>query len=160
MGSIILTSWKPQRALTPLFTWQSLGCYVTPVKLPWRMGPFNKFLKRHLIKGENIHSFFFFSSGSVKNEDSLDTSISLGFGKQSILLSWQTALSETDCLPRVCHTDSSMSDRKREALCNVIYMGNLKRNDTDELITKQKQTHRLRERTHGYHGGRIGGRDG
>ena len=53
-----------------------------------------------------------------------------------------------------------MSDRKREALCNVIYMGNLKRNDTDELITKQKQTHRLRERTHGYHGGRIGGRDG
>ena len=77
------------------------------------------------------------------------THLYLGFGKQSILFSWQIALSETDYLPRVCHTENSKSDRKRDALYNIIYMGNLKRNDTDELITKQQQTHRLRERTHG-----------
>ena len=27
------------------------------------------------------------------------------------------------------------------------------------LFTKQKQTHRLREQTYGYQGGRMGGRD-
>ena len=27
------------------------------------------------------------------------------------------------------------------------------------LFTKQKQTHRLREQTYGYQGGRVGGRD-
>ena len=27
------------------------------------------------------------------------------------------------------------------------------------LFTKQKQTHRLREQTYGYEGGRVGGRD-
>ena len=37
-------------------------------------------------------------------------------------------------------------------------MWNLKRNDTNELLfTKQKQTHRLRERTYGYQGRRVGG---
>ena len=34
-------------------------------------------------------------------------------------------------------------------------MWNLKRNDTNEL-TRQKQTHRLREQTYGYQGGRMG----
>ena len=37
-------------------------------------------------------------------------------------------------------------------------MRNLKRNDTNEL-TKQKQTHRLRDRTYGYQGDRMGVRD-
>ena len=111
MGSIILTSWKPQRALTPLFTWQSLGCYVTPVKLPWRMGPFNKFLKRHLIKGENIHSFFFFPQ-AVSKMRILLTHLSLWvlgnkascfLGKLPFLK--QTAFLEFVTLTAVCQTE-------------------------------------------------------
>ena len=32
---------------------------------------------------------------------------------------------------------------------DISYMWNLKRNDTNELIIKQKETHRLRKRTYG-----------
>ena len=38
------------------------------------------------------------------------------------------------------------------------YMWNLKRNDTNEL-TKQKETHRLREQTYGCQRGIMGGRE-
>ena len=40
----------------------------------------------------------------------------------------------------------SKSDRERRLQDDITCMWNLKRkHDTDELITKQKQTHRLRE---------------
>ena len=42
---------------------------------------------------------------------------------------------------RDCHTERSKSDRE-EISHDTPYMGNLKRNDTNEL-TKQKETHRL-----------------
>ena len=45
--------------------------------------------------------------------------------------------------PRGCHIGWSKSDRG-EILCDMPYMWNLKRNDTNEL-TKQKETHRLRK---------------
>jgi len=38
-------------------------------------------------------------------------------------------------------------------------MWNLKRNDQMNLFTKQKQTHRFKERTYGCQEGRVGGRD-
>ena len=40
-------------------------------------------------------------------------------------------------------------------MCDMPYMWNLKRNDTNEL-TKQKETHRLRERTYGCRGNEQG----
>ena len=40
----------------------------------------------------------------------------------------------------------------REAIsCDILYVWNLRRNDTNEL-TKQKQTHKLREATYGGQG--------
>ena len=45
--------------------------------------------------------------------------------------------------PRDCHTEQSKSDREGEISCDIPYTGNLKRNDTKELIYKQKLTHRL-----------------
>ena len=50
--------------------------------------------------------------------------------------------------PRDCHTEWSKSDRGGEISYDIPYMWNLKRNDTIEL-TKQKETHRLREQTYG-----------
>ena len=35
-------------------------------------------------------------------------------------------------------------------------MWNLKKNDTNELITEQKQTHRFRKQTYGYQRGKVG----
>ena len=49
-------------------------------------------------------------------------------------------------------------DRKGEILYDIPYMGNLKINDINEL-TKQKETHRLREQTYGCQRGRKKGRD-
>ena len=43
------------------------------------------------------------------------------------------------------------SDREGEILYDILYMWNLKRNDTNEL-TKQKETHRLREWAYGCQG--------
>ena len=41
------------------------------------------------------------------------------------------------------------SDREEEILYDIPYTWNLKRNDTVNLLTKQKKTHRLREWTYG-----------
>ena len=51
--------------------------------------------------------------------------------------------------PRNCHTEWSKSDREGEILYDIPYLWNLKINDTSEL-TKQKETHRLREGTCGF----------
>ena len=50
--------------------------------------------------------------------------------------------------PRECHTELNKSGREGEISYDTPYMWNLKRNDTNGL-TKQKQSHRLRERTYG-----------
>ena len=42
----------------------------------------------------------------------------------------------------------ALSDRQRKMLCEIPYVWNPKGNDADEL-TKQKDTHRLREQTYG-----------
>ena len=55
-------------------------------------------------------------------------------------------------LSEVCQTE------KYKISYDTGHLWNLKRNDTNEL-TKQKQTHRLREQTYRYQGGRMGGRD-
>ena len=47
--------------------------------------------------------------------------------------------------PRDCHAEWSKSEREGEILYDIPYMQNLKRNDTNELIYKTEQTHRLRE---------------
>ena len=46
--------------------------------------------------------------------------------------------------PRECHTETSQSDREGELSYDIPYMWNLEGNDTNEL-TKQKESHRLRE---------------
>ena len=51
----------------------------------------------------------------------------------------------------------SKSDRERQIPYDITYMWNLKY-DTNELICKQKETHRHREQPCGYQGGR-GGKD-
>ena len=55
--------------------------------------------------------------------------------------------------PTECHTEWSKSDREREISCDILYVHNLKRNDTNEL-TKQKETHRLTEWTYDCWGGK------
>ena len=61
--------------------------------------------------------------------------------------------------PRDYHTKWSKSDRGRQVSYDIAYMQNLKKNDTNELITKQKQTHRRRKQIYGYQRGKVGGRD-
>ena len=58
--------------------------------------------------------------------------------------------------PRNYHTKWSKSDRERQILW--YHMWNLK-NDTSELISKQKQTHRTLKQTYVYQRGQ-GGREG
>ena len=52
------------------------------------------------------------------------------------------------------HTKWSKSDRERQISYDIAYMWNLKKR---YKWTKQKQTHRLRERFYGYQGGKVGG---
>ena len=50
--------------------------------------------------------------------------------------------------PRDDHTERSKSERERQLPYDITYMWNLKY-ATNELITKQKQTHRHKEQTCG-----------
>ena len=79
-----------------------------------------------------------------------------------ILLSHKKELNNANCSnmdgPRDCHTEWSKSDRERQISYDITYMWNQK-NDTVNLFTKEKQTHRLREWTYGYQGGWVGRRD-
>ena len=59
-------------------------------------------------------------------------------------------------IPRDYHAKWSKSDRERQILYDITYMWNLKKNDTNELITEQKQTHRFRKQTYGYQRGKVG----
>ena len=43
-----------------------------------------------------------------------------------------------------CHTERNKSDREGEISYDILYMWNLKRNDTNEF-KEQKETHRLRK---------------
>ena len=47
---------------------------------------------------------------------------------------------------------SEVSQKERQILCDITYMWNLKY-DTNELIYKQKQTHRHRKQTYGHQRG-------
>ena len=53
---------------------------------------------------------------------------------------------------------SEASHTDRDKYHDITYMWNLK-NDTNELIAKQKQTHRHRKQTYGYQRGQRVGRD-
>ena len=58
------------------------------------------------------------------------------------------------------HTKWSKSDRERQISYDIAYMWNIKKKMIQmNLLTKQKQTHRLRKRIYGYQGGRVGWRD-
>ena len=53
--------------------------------------------------------------------------------------------------PRVCHTEWSKSNKEEEMSYDILYIWNLKGNDTNKL-TKEKKTHRLREWAYGWQG--------
>ena len=57
------------------------------------------------------------------------------------------------------HTKWSKSDRERQISYDITYMQNILKMIQMNLSTKQKQTHRPREWTYGYQGGRGKGRD-
>ena len=62
--------------------------------------------------------------------------------------------------PRDNHTKWSKSDRERQISYDITYMWNLVfKNDTNELFTKQKQTHRYKKQTYGYQMGNVAGRN-
>ena len=70
----------------------------------------------------------------------------LSMGSQS-----RTRLKRLSSSSRACHTEWSKSDREGEILCDISYVWNLKRNDTNEF-TYKRETHRLREWAHGCQG--------
>ena len=55
--------------------------------------------------------------------------------------------------PRVYHTKWSNTERERQIPYYITYMWNLKY-DTNDLFTKQKQTHKHRKQTYGYQRGK------
>ena len=58
-----------------------------------------------------------------------------------------------------CHTEQSKTEKEKYRMTDFLCMQNLKRNDTNEqinLFTKQKQIHRLREKTYCCQGVRSG----
>ena len=57
------------------------------------------------------------------------------------------------------HTKWNQSARERQISYDIAYMWNLKKMIQMNSFTKQKQTHRLREWTYGYHGEGSVGRD-
>ena len=65
-----------------------------------------------------------------------------------IVLSHRKVWNNTICSnmdgPRDYHTKWIKSEREKQMLYDITYMWNLKY-DTNELFTKQKQTHRYRE---------------
>ena len=58
--------------------------------------------------------------------------------------------------PRDCHTDWSKRDREKQISYDIAYMWNLKKMVQMNLHTKQKYSHRCREQTYGYQGGKEG----
>ena len=61
--------------------------------------------------------------------------------------------------PRTYYTEWSKSERERQILYINKYEWNLKKIIQMKLLTKQKQTHRLREWTYDYQAGKEVGRD-
>ena len=59
----------------------------------------------------------------------------------------------------ILNTKWSKSDREGQISYDITYMWNLK-NDTNELIYKQKQTHRHRKQTDDYQKGKQGWEEG
>ena len=51
------------------------------------------------------------------------------------------------------------SERERQISYDILYMWKLRRNDTNELIYKQKQIHRHRRQTYSYQRGKGQARD-
>ena len=41
--------------------------------------------------------------------------------------------------PRDCHTEWNKSEREQQISCDITYMSNLKRNDTNELTYKTER---------------------
>ena len=60
---------------------------------------------------------------------------------------------------RGCHTEWNKSDREGEMSYDIPYMWNLKRNDTNKLTYKTKETHKLREWNYGCPWLKAGGTD-
>ena len=65
---------------------------------------------------------------------------------------WNNAICSNMDGPRDDHTMRSKSDRERQISYAITYVQNLKKMIQMNLFTKQKQTHRLRERTYCYLG--------
>ena len=58
---------------------------------------------------------------------------------------WNNAICSNMDGPKDCHTEWGKSDRGREILYDIAYMWNLKKMIQMKLLTKQKQSHRVRE---------------
>ena len=64
--------------------------------------------------------------------------------------------------PRDCYSEWNKWDTEGEIsyfLYDIPYMHNIKRNDTNQLITKEKQTHPLQEQVYGCQGRRMWRKD-
>ena len=83
--------------------------------------------------------------------------------KQSLIETWHhIKKNETMPLPQHGWTKrlsySAKQDREGEISYDVPYMWNVKGNDTNELFTKQKQTHSLQEKAYACQRESVGGR--
>ena len=78
--------------------------------------------------------------------------------KSSYKKEWNNAIYSNMDGTRDYHTKWSKSKSKREISHDITYMCNLKKNDTNEVIYRQKQTHRLQKQTYGCQRGEAGKR--
>ena len=123
------------------------------------------YMEKNMIQKDTCSPVFIAALFSIAEIWKQPKSINSGMDKEDVVhissgilyshkKEWNNAICSNTDGSRDCYMEWSKSDKEGEILYNILSMWNLKRNDTNEL-TKQKETHRLREGTYSCRGNDV-----